>query len=75
MTDLISPIFVLHLNDISIIGAIVVVLGLYLVVWGKAKERRGLMTPSPAENNFPEDQRQLPVTAPRNDSINNNNKA
>ncbi|KAG5019046.1 hypothetical protein JHK82_014980 [Glycine max] len=56
----------------SIIGAVVVVLGLYLVVWGKAKERRGIMTPSPAENNFPEDQRQLPVIAPRNDNINTN---
>jgi len=59
------------LLDISIIGAVVVVLGLYLVVWGKAKERRGMTPPSPAEGNFPEDQRQLPVTATRNDSDNN----
>ncbi|KAL9313596.1 hypothetical protein ACSQ67_019048 [Phaseolus vulgaris] len=59
----------------SIIGAVVVVLGLYLVVWGKSKEcQQGIiMTPSPANDNSPEDQRQLPVTAPRNDS--NDNKA
>ena len=65
----------LNLNDISIIGAVVVVLGLYLVVWGKSKEcQQGIiMTPSPANDNSPEDQRQLPVTAPRNDS--NDNKA
>jgi len=59
------------LLDISIIGAVVVVLGLYLVVWGKAKERRGLTPPSPAAGNFPEDQRQLPVSAPRNNSDDN----
>jgi len=47
------------------------VLGLYLVVWGKAKERRGMTPPSPTEDNFPEDQRQLPVSAPRNDSDDN----
>ncbi|XP_022636367.1 WAT1-related protein At4g08290 isoform X1 [Vigna radiata var. radiata] len=52
----------------SVIGAIVVVLGLYLVVWGKAKECQRRMPPSPAKDNFPEDQRQLPVTAPRNDN-------
>ncbi|RDX68802.1 WAT1-related protein [Mucuna pruriens] len=52
----------------SIIGAIVVVLGLYLVVWGKSKECQGRMPPSPEDQ-----QRQLPVTAPTNDS--NDNKA
>ncbi|KOM41593.1 hypothetical protein LR48_Vigan04g179100 [Vigna angularis] len=55
----------------SVIGAIVVVLGLYLVVWGKAKECQRRMPPSPAKDNFPEDQRQLPITAPRNDSNDN----
>jgi len=60
---------VLNLNEISIIGAVVVVLGLYLVVWGKSKEcQQGIMSPSPPNHNSPEDQRQLPVTAPRNDS-------
>jgi len=61
--------FVLNLNDISIIGATVVVLGLYLVVWGKYKECHGRsMPPSSANDNPPEDQRQLPVTATRNDN-------
>jgi len=48
-----------------------VVLGLYLVVWGKSKECQRRMLPSPAKDNFPEDQRQLPVTAPRNDTNDN----
>ncbi|KAG5031373.1 hypothetical protein JHK85_015355 [Glycine max] len=53
----------------SIIGATVVVLGLYLVVWGKYKECHGRsMPPSSANDNPPEDQRQLPVTATRNDN-------
>jgi len=56
---------------ISVIGAIVVVLGLYLVVWGKSKECQRRMPPSPAKDIFPEEQRQLPVTAPRNDSNDN----
>ena len=46
------------------------VLGLYLVVWGKSKECQRRMLPSPAKDNFPEDQRQLPVTAPRNSNDN-----
>ncbi|XP_061356505.1 WAT1-related protein At4g08290-like [Gastrolobium bilobum] len=48
----------------SIIGAIVVVAGLYLVVWGKSKEYKGGMPLSPAV----QDEHQLPVTAPSNDS-------
>ncbi|KAG5045594.1 hypothetical protein JHK86_015000 [Glycine max] len=53
----------------SIIGAIVVVLGLYLVVWGKYKECHGRpMPPSLTKDTSPEDQRQLPVTAPKNDT-------
>ncbi|XP_027358332.1 WAT1-related protein At4g08290-like [Abrus precatorius] len=47
----------------SIIGAIVVVFGLYLVVWGKSKECKGRIPPSPAEDDFAQNQRQLPVTA------------
>ncbi|CAJ1974211.1 unnamed protein product [Sphenostylis stenocarpa] len=54
----------------SVVGAIVVVLGLYLVVWGKSKECQRRMPPSPAKDNFPEEQ-QLPITAPRNDGNNN----
>ncbi|KAG5067561.1 hypothetical protein JHK86_011292 [Glycine max] len=56
----------------SIIGAIVVVLGLYLVVWGKYKECHGRsMPPSPEKDNFLEDQRQLSVTVPKNDTNDN----
>ncbi|KHN09197.1 WAT1-related protein At4g08290-like [Glycine soja] len=56
----------------SIIGAIVVVLGLYLVVWGKYKECHGRpMPPSLTKDTSPEDQRQLPVTAPKNDTNDN----
>jgi len=62
---------VLILNDVSIIGAVVVVLGLYLVVWGKYKEcQKRIMPPSHANVISPQDQRQLPVTAPKNDSNN-----
>ncbi|CAJ1974210.1 unnamed protein product [Sphenostylis stenocarpa] len=56
----------------SIIGAVVVVLGLYLVVWGKSKEcQQRIMPPNPGNDNSTEDQRQLPVTAPRNNSDDN----
>ncbi|WJX32540.1 hypothetical protein P8452_20853 [Trifolium repens] len=59
----------------SIIGAIVVVLGLYLVVWGKSKEykARNDMQTSPTKDNTLHDQQQLPVTAPTNE--NSDNKA
>lgn len=57
----------------SIIGAIVVVLGLYLVVWGKSKEQKARsddihMTESPRKENQLQDLHQLPVTAPKKDS-------
>lgn len=62
----------------SIIGAIVVVLGLYLVVWGKSKEYKARnhvdMPPSPTKDSLQDQQQQLPVTAPRNES-NDMNKA
>ncbi|XP_028757545.1 WAT1-related protein At4g08290 [Neltuma alba] len=45
----------LHLG--SIIGGVVVSVGLYLVAWGKHKEYKHLMPPSPEK-----DTRQLPVT-------------
>ncbi|KAL2339801.1 hypothetical protein Fmac_007741 [Flemingia macrophylla] len=62
----------LHLG--SIIGAIVMVIGLYAVVWGKCKERKGqTMLTSPAQDNSQEDQEKLSVTAPINDT--NDNKA
>jgi hypothetical protein len=59
--------------DDSIIGAIVVVLGLYLVVWGKSKEYKARnhihMPPSPTkEDSLHDQQQQLPVTVPRNES-------
>lgn len=48
------------------------VLGLYLVVWGKYKECHGRsMPPSPEKDNFLEDQRQLSVTVPKNDTNDN----
>ncbi|PNY16548.1 auxin-induced protein 5ng4-like [Trifolium pratense] len=54
----------------SIIGAIVVVVGLYLVVWGKSKEykARNDMQQSPTKDNTLQDQQQLPVTAPTKES-------
>ncbi|XP_027190291.1 WAT1-related protein At4g08290-like isoform X2 [Cicer arietinum] len=57
----------------SIIGAIVVVSGLYLVVWGKSKEykARNEMPPSPTKENSLQHQQQLPVTAPRNEISDN----
>lgn len=47
------------------------VVGLYLVVWGKSKEQKRLMPPSPEK----EITLQLPVTVPRNDSNDDNYKA
>ncbi|CAJ2658848.1 unnamed protein product [Trifolium pratense] len=54
----------------SIIGAIVVVVGLYLVVWVKSKEykARNDMQQSPTKDNTLQDQQQLPVTAPTKES-------
>ncbi|XP_027368353.1 WAT1-related protein At4g08290-like [Abrus precatorius] len=60
----------LHLG--SIIGGVVVVIGLYLVVWGKAKEQKQVMPPLP-EKDTQQGQQQLPVTIPRSDG--NDNKA
>ncbi|XP_061341937.1 WAT1-related protein At4g08290-like [Gastrolobium bilobum] len=58
----------LHLG--SIIGGVVVVMGLYLVVWGKSKEHKSMMPPSPEKEITLQGQQQLPVTVP---TINNNN--
>ncbi|MED6205178.1 hypothetical protein PIB30_015516 [Stylosanthes scabra] len=64
----------------SVIGGVVVVVGLYLVVWGKSKEKKSiknttmLLPPSPEKDI--QQQQQLPVTVPRNydaSNINNNN--
>ncbi|KAK7275668.1 hypothetical protein RIF29_16789 [Crotalaria pallida] len=55
----------------SIIGGVVVVTGLYLVVWGKSKEQKRLMPQSPVKETS---SLQLPVTVSKNES-NNNNKA
>lgn len=57
----------------SIIGGVVVVIGLYLVVWGKAKEQKHLMPPSPEKVTLQRHQ-QLPVTVPISDDANDNNK-
>lgn len=54
---------------ISIVGATVVVFGLYLVVWGKSKEYKSHMQPSPAKE---QEQQQLPVTTLINDYSNGN---
>ncbi|KAJ1439263.1 EamA domain [Sesbania bispinosa] len=59
----------LHLG--SIIGGVIVVTGLYLVVWGKAKEQKRLMPPSPVKDNSLQGQQQLPVTVPKTDTIRN----
>ncbi|XP_057442705.1 WAT1-related protein At4g08290-like [Lotus japonicus] len=53
----------------SLIGGVVVVMGLYLVVWGKAKEQKNLIPPCPEK----EISQQLPVIAPKIE--NNENKA
>ncbi|CAJ1971864.1 unnamed protein product [Sphenostylis stenocarpa] len=60
----------LHLG--SIIGGVVVVIGLYLVVWGKAKEqkKKHLMPPSPEKVTL-QRQQQLPLTVLKNDGNDN----
>ncbi|ESW13056.1 hypothetical protein PHAVU_008G164100 [Phaseolus vulgaris] len=59
----------LHLG--SIIGGGVVVIGLYLVVWGKSKEqKKHLMPPSPEKVTL-QRQQQLPVTVLRSDGNDN----
>ena len=48
------------------------VVGLYLVVWGKSKEQKRVMPPSPEKEISLQGQEQLPLTVPRNDGNNNN---
>ncbi|XP_054799131.1 WAT1-related protein At4g08290-like [Prosopis cineraria] len=51
----------LHLG--SIIGGVVVSVGLYLVAWGKYREFKDVMPPSPAKDSTPHwPEQQLPVT-------------
>lgn len=55
---------------ISIVGGVVVVTGLYLVVWGKSKEQKNvMMSESPQKIS-----QQLPITVPQIDDNENNNK-
>lgn len=60
----------LHLG--SIIGGVVVVIGLYLVVWGKAKEHKHAMPASPEKVTLQRQQQLLPVTAPTRSDENDN---
>ncbi|OIW02428.1 hypothetical protein TanjilG_05021 [Lupinus angustifolius] len=53
----------------SIIGGVVVVMGLYLVVWGKSKEQKKHLIPQSPEKEI---NLQLPVTVPINESNNDN---
>ncbi|KAK2453399.1 WAT1-related protein [Trifolium repens] len=62
----------LHLG--SIVGGVVVVTGLYLVVWGKSKEQKRIMLEEEAPQKISQQgQQQLPITVPKID-VNDNNK-
>jgi len=57
---------------ISIIGGVVVVVGLYLVVWGKSKEqKKNLMAASPEKVTL-QRQKQLPLSVLRSEDNNDN---
>jgi S-ribosylhomocysteine lyase LuxS involved in autoinducer biosynthesis len=59
---------------ISIVGGVVVVTGLYLVVWGKSKEQKRIMLEEEAPQKISQQgQQQLPITVPKID-VNDNNK-
>ncbi|CAJ2674444.1 unnamed protein product [Trifolium pratense] len=63
----------LHLG--SILGGVVVVTGLYLVVWGKSKEQKRIMAEEEAPQKISQqEQQQLPITVPKVD-VNENNKS
>jgi S-ribosylhomocysteine lyase LuxS involved in autoinducer biosynthesis len=58
---------------ISIVGGVVVVTGLYLVVWGKSKEQKRIMLEEEAPQKISQQgQQQLPITVPKIDVIDNN---
>ncbi|KAG2389834.1 WAT1-related protein [Vigna angularis] len=60
----------LHLG--SIMGGAVVVVGLYLVVWGKSKEQKKHSMPASPEKETLQRQQQLPLSVLRSDDNNNN---
>ncbi|BAT82055.1 hypothetical protein VIGAN_03199900 [Vigna angularis var. angularis] len=60
----------LHLG--SIMGGAVVVVGLYLVVWGKSKEQKKHSMPASPEKDTLQRQQQLPLSVLRSDDNNNN---
>ncbi|XP_047176389.1 WAT1-related protein At4g08290-like [Vigna umbellata] len=60
----------LHLG--SIMGGAVVVVGLYLVVWGKSKEQKKHSMPASPEKETLQRQQQLPLSVLRSDDNNDN---
>jgi len=58
---------------ISIVGGVVVVTGLYLVVWGKSKEQKAMMSDESPQKISQQGQQQLPITVPKID-VNDDNK-
>ncbi|KAL5071077.1 hypothetical protein RYX36_021964 [Vicia faba] len=64
----------LHLG--SIVGGVVVVTGLYLVVWGKSKEQKSIMLEEESPQKISQQgQQQLPITVSKIDDNVNINKA
>lgn len=68
-----SLLFFIDLH-ISIVGGVVVVTGLYLVVWGKSKEQKSVKSPSSEKEIAKQAHQQLPITVPKIDSNDNYNK-
>ncbi|XP_014503271.1 WAT1-related protein At4g08290 [Vigna radiata var. radiata] len=60
----------LHLG--SIMGGVVVVVGLYLVVWGKSKEQKKHSMPASPEKETLQRQQQLPLSVLKSDDSNDN---
>ncbi|WVY91689.1 hypothetical protein V8G54_037203 [Vigna mungo] len=60
----------LHLG--SIMGGVVVVVGLYLVVWGKSKEQKKHSMPASPEKETLQRQQQLPLSVLKSDDNNDN---
>lgn len=57
---------------ISIMGGVVVVVGLYLVVWGKSKEQKKHSMPASPEKETLQRQQQLPLSVLKSDDSNDN---
>lgn len=68
--------FVTFVNNFSIIGAVLIVCGLYAVVWGKSKEMKKKNQLVPSKNPHEFDQVEIVVRSIEEDksNLNNNNQ-